>query len=585
MEVQQTAAYTLPGYGLLDLHNLVYYCPRLLDLELYNQKEMAPYRMLHESIKWNYPESLFTALAQNVDGGPTKLRSWRWSSKMATRIRPIETLLETHKTAPFSYIRKLAFVNYQVPVVKKKDIEENNVLDYETLLAESLTPLKQLDHLIFEACGLLNSKLLSLLPRNLKHLEVIACPNVTSENVYEFLITHGSQLRTLVLNHNQSLSLSFLTILASACPNLTTMHTNMIYYNAHHTFRDCEPGYVDLLTADEIPTWPSTLQTIELSQLRNWEGDAAETFFNSLLNSAGELPDLRFLSIKAILDRVDWRDRAPLRIKYEKAFERVFKRKLEPPNPHFKNIKEAKKWLDEQREEKLNPKSRPKAESDSDDEPLISLIQRKGSSSKPTHGTQKAEPETTKRKLRSADKQPPPTRRVLKRIRATSSSASNSESDIDTEAETTRWRKEKEERRRIRALREIETLKQTSRFHGRQSRNTSRAPSLPDVTDVENLDENAGLVDADGQDSDNEPLALRRPHAKSEAETSPKREQKHKQVIQGLVTTLEFRLDSLRPTENQFREEDFVDSEPEGDMDYVEGREYEEDDGGGYAWH
>lgn len=80
MDVSQTAAYTLTGFGILDLHSLIYYSPRLLDLELYHQKDMTPYRNLADSINWSYPEGLIEALAENVDGVPTRLRSWRVSS-------------------------------------------------------------------------------------------------------------------------------------------------------------------------------------------------------------------------------------------------------------------------------------------------------------------------------------------------------------------------------------------------------------------------------------------------------------------------------------------------------------------------
>ncbi len=90
---------------------------------------------------------------------------------------------------------------------------------------------------------------------------------------------------------------------------------NLTYYNLH---------------SDQIPVWSSTLQTIELIQLRKWDTEAAEMFFDSLLESAGTLPDLRRLVIQAILN-IGWRDRASFRDKWVGSLNRVFKRISEPP--------------------------------------------------------------------------------------------------------------------------------------------------------------------------------------------------------------------------------------------------------------
>jgi hypothetical protein len=53
------------------------------------------------------------------------------------------------------------------------------------------------------------------------------------------------------------------------------------------------------------------------------------------------------------------------------------------------------------------------------------------------------------------------------------------------------------------------------------------------------------------------------------------------EVIQGLCDTVSITIDNLRPTETQFVEADFLDSEPEGDEDW-DGTEYVGDTQ--YAW-
>ncbi|KAE9371954.1 hypothetical protein N431DRAFT_340113 [Stipitochalara longipes BDJ] len=340
IEVDQVAAYSLgAGRGHLDLHGLIKDLPRLTALEFYHQKDMSPYRNLDDTIKWTYPESIFEALEYvdpNADAGRgdktsvCKLKSWRWSSRLAGKKWPIEKLQEVHLKPSFSSLRKIAFVNYQFPYLKKDEEDPK----HEKILADSLKVLPELKHLIFESSTLCNAKLLPLLPTNLRNLELINCWEIIADDLSEFLLTHGRQLRVLTLNHCQSLNLGFLPTLGEACPNLQVFRMNLTYFNLHATYRDSEPQYDQLLLPEQVPVWPSTLQTIELIQLRKWETPAAEMFFQSLLDSAGNLPDLRRLAIQAILN-IGWRDRASFRDKWVGSLARVFKRISESPNEHI----------------------------------------------------------------------------------------------------------------------------------------------------------------------------------------------------------------------------------------------------------
>lgn len=560
IEVLQTAAYTLAGSGVLDLYGLVFHAPRLVDLEIYHQNDLSPYRELDETIKWNYPPQLFEALAKNVDGVPTRLQSWRWSSRMVSKHpspeKDLRRIMEVHQMPSFQGLRKVAFVNYQAPVLPKKITAEFVAPEYEQLVAEAVSHLPNLEHVIFEASSLLNHKLLLSLPNSLRHLDIIACSEITSEDLAEFLVTHGRHLQTLTLDHNQSLSMSFLTVLGSACPHLVSLHMNLTYYNLHATFKDSEPFFDQLLLENEVPTWPTTLQTLELIQLRKWDVDAAEVFFRSLLDSAGTLPHLRTLVIKAILDTISWRDRGGFRDKWQKAYERVFKRKSTPPNPHLRSMGAYAAHMKQLPEpSKLDTEV---VELSDDDIPLSRLTRK----SRPTTKAEGDEGRTI-RTLRSANP-PPKRRRVLKRL---SYKESSSEPEVtpppgELPASTPKSR---------RVTRELDDLRRTAGFHGPKLPSpSSRLPSL--TSDAH--------TSSEASDSDDMPLVHRRRvanGAKEKEKEEPKRE-----VIQGMCEIVDFKIDNLRPTEKQFREADFLDSEPEGDEDW-DGTN-EGGDGDGYAW-
>lgn len=562
IEVLQTAAYTLTGSGVLDLYGLVFHTPRLVDLEIYHQKDLSPYRELEETIKWNYPFQLFEALAKNVDGVPTRLQSWRWSSRMVSKHpnpeNDLRRIIELHQTPSFKGLHKVAFVNYQAPARPKKITAEFVAPDHEKLLAEAMSHLPNLEHVIFEASSLLNHKLLLSLPSNLKHLDIIACSELASDDLAEFLLTHGRQLRTLTLNHNQSLSISFLTILGSSCPHLVSLKMNLTYYNLHATFKDSEPFFDQLLLENEVPTWPTTLQTLELIQLRKWDVDAAEVFFRSLLDSAGTLPHLRTLVIKAILDTISWRDRGGFRDRWQKSFERVFKRKPTPPNPHLRSMGAYTAHMKQLAEP---PKPYPEVIDLSDDDLPISRSNRK---SRPATKADEDE-EPRGRTLRSANP-PPKRRRVLKRL---SYRESSSEPEVTPPPEHSPGLSPKPRR----GARELATLHSTAGFHGTKLPSpSSRLPSL--TSDAH--------TSSEASDSDDAPLVHRKRGGDGGKEKEKEKEKPKREVVQGMCEVVDFKIDNLRPTEKQFREEDFLDSEPEGDEDW-DGTN-EGGGGDGYAW-
>lgn len=586
IDVGQVATYSLSGYGHLDLHRLVKNLPRLVDLEFYHQKDMAPYRNLDDTIKWTYPDSLFQALeehnpevylaAENVDPSRgdkstvTHLRSWRWSSRLAGKDRPVEKLLEIHLSAPFVGLRKLSFVNYQIPCLRKDEEDPK----HEELLAESLRVLPNLEHIVFESSTLVNTRLLSLLPKNLHKVELINCWEVTSEDFKSFIVTHGSQLRCLTLNHNQSLSLSWLPSLGVACPHLQVLRMDFGYFNLHATYHDAQPNYEKLLIPGETPTWPSTLQSLEITEARKWEAAAAEMFFQSLIGSAADLPDLRHLVIHGGLMNLGWRDRATFRDNWEKTLGRVFKRELEPYRKHF-TISDGftKGQSDPSHPDQTNGAA-------DEGQGANSLMRRSSRAHQTTNSHWSGIPilnETSlatssatssaaglqKSEVKEPQQQPsPPSRRSTRQSTRPvqtgkyAEDSSDHESDDEQVLPSTSVSSGEVSRRR-RLAREAEVLRQTTgHIYARHDELPSSPPSTPPNSTSGSEDElSTGMTKAKG---------------------------KQKEFIQGLCEVVDIKIDNQRPTEWQVTEADFLDSEPEGDDDWNGNDDF--DMTAGYAW-
>lgn len=548
IDVGQVAAYSLPGSGHLDLFSFVKDLPRLVDLEFYHQKDMSPYRDLHHSIKWTYPESLFEALeyvdpAADPDRGDKttvcKLRSWRWSSRLAGKKYPIESIRGMHLKPCFASLRKIAFVNYQIPSIRKGD---ENPPAHETIIGNALSVLPNLEHLIFESSTLLNAKLLPLLPSHLRALEITNCWEVTADDFGPFLLTHGSQLHCLILNHNQSLSLSFLPSLGAASPKLQILKMNLTYFNSHATYRGSEPEYDQLLSQGEVPDWPATLQTIELTQLRKWEAEAAEMFFQSLLDSARSLPDLRRLTIQAILN-IGWRDRASFRDRWVGSLDRVFRRVCEPPKYHVSVATEedvvsrlGKNRLYSHGQDAAPASARmaPHSTSGGSSEPSSSSSPVIGDSNTKDHADT-----LTRRSTRTS------TREAHTGKYAESPDNSADERESAQPSQPSQRALIRQNGRISGISRELAILKQTAGIDSPQVGHSSDS------------------------DSDNVPLVRR-----------DKEKGKGLEVIQGMCEVVDIRIDNLRPRETQATEADFLDEEIPGDSDW-NGEDIIEE---GYAW-
>ncbi|KAB5583363.1 hypothetical protein GE09DRAFT_1167362 [Coniochaeta sp. 2T2.1] len=337
----------------LDFKALFGNAPGLTEVYIWHEKDQAPYRDIDKNIRWSYPANMFLALGigfQNggaregdvslvpapASGSIPRLEGWMWSRRMLGGL-PLNKLIDAHKFAAFQGLRKLAFMNFQLPSLNSKNPEEPETVqadgEYIAHLAQSIRVLPDLRHLVLECSTAVTGTLLSSLPKSIEHLELTNCWEIKADHMVEYLQSHGNALRHLTLNHNQSLSLAFLPVLGKACPRLETLRMNLTYYKIHFSYNDSDPAYDALLTADQVPTWPTTLRHLDLKNLRKWDKAAAEVFFQSLLDSASNLPKLRHIEIKAMLD-IPFRERSSLRDKWEAHLKRVYLRKCVDPLPN-----------------------------------------------------------------------------------------------------------------------------------------------------------------------------------------------------------------------------------------------------------
>ncbi|XXG97253.1 hypothetical protein Hte_003549 [Hypoxylon texense] len=328
----------------VSLPDVVQNLPRLSHLEFYHEFDEPPYRKLDEHVRFKCSaDELIRTLEPRAGDEQsndrttlTELKSWRWNSRLTSESLSLDRLEQFHSNPSFATLRKVAFVNYQLPswgltprLRDSEEMQQQNACKI-TELSACISALPSLEHLVLESCTLVNGVLLQRLPQTLKHLELINCWEVTAEGLYEFLLTHGGHLQSLTLNHCQSLSLAFLPVLRSACPNLQHLYMDLSYFRHHEHYADNKPEYETLLTEDQVPTWPFSIQSIEILHMRKWGRRAAETFFGSLVQSARDLPQLRHLAFRVALD-IGWRQRLELREFWVDKMTKVFKRKSRPP--------------------------------------------------------------------------------------------------------------------------------------------------------------------------------------------------------------------------------------------------------------
>ena len=506
------------------LIDLIEYTPQLRGIGLhlltdqpqFNKRGSNPSAVRNKD-RLIYRKELFSALEKSK----ITLLSWKWtfanfSPDLTVDGSPLEV---AHSYSFLRSLQTLVLVEYC-----ERDIAQ------DARLADVIRALPNLKQLSLELFSWSADDFLQLLPQNLESLRLIDCRAANSENLYLFLATHGRNLRELILNHNQYLNLAFTVDLANSCPKLEIMKMNLRYYSAYYTFQDSEPKFDALLLPSQKPTWPASLQCLDLSYLRKWGRESAEMLFSSILGAAVDLPDLRILIIKAIVD-LGWRDRASFRSRWESGLKKVFLRNAPDPNPQLRSIQAY-----------YNSKAQTSCSTLNGHEshPQQNGLKRLGL-------RQKCQPlfSHVEIKRQTGDSE------------SRSDSLDESNSDIKVEEAPKRRSRRLQKQESDMSISPGTSFANSKPLSGRRKKR-KRAQSASSSIDSALSDVDENTISSQGANADSEGL-----------------------IIQGLCNTVTIQIDNLRPMEDQFQENDFLDEEASGDEDW------NGDDsiaGEGYAW-
>ncbi|KAI4185466.1 MAG: hypothetical protein L6R41_004135 [Letrouitia leprolyta] len=320
------------GQEPIELGDLLSLGSRTRGINIYSLSDVAiHHKTINLSTKTQgkrapYQSGLFVAIHdQNL-----RLCEWTWNGLLMRRSHtPLTEVVKYHHWKEFESMGDLTFFHFD----RRYQVET---------IARSTSTLQRLRAVRFKDVTIENVEDLKQLSRNLEVLEFSNCASLDSLSLARLLASHGGNLRTMVLDHNDALDLTFLQDLTTRCPRLEVLKMDLRFFNTHVTFNDSEPKFEHLLKDTIVPSWPRTLQRIELFYLRKWDTSAAHTFFSSLVDAAETLPNLRHIDIKASIGESNWRDRINFRNKWVSRIERAFKRNSAPPDPRLRSLRTFK---------------------------------------------------------------------------------------------------------------------------------------------------------------------------------------------------------------------------------------------------
>lgn len=493
------------GQDPVDVGELLAVTPQLRGIGLHLRNDIPKWRQFPFPIpKIKATQVLHTIFIALKHYG-LQLQEWKWNIATAVSLGADDysAMKECHETSSFQRITRLTISRLSTIKLDSKTSEE--------LLASAIGALPDLQELQLAASPLANATLLPLLPQGLQAIGISECA-VNAKTLAAFLASHGKSIRSLTLAHNKALNLSFLVDLARSCPTLESLSMDLTYFDSHSTFSDSDPQFDCLLQPHELPTWPSSLQKIELLHLRKWDNDVAETFFRSLVDAAPHLLNLRYLNIKASLNESGWRERVSFRDRWATTLHKVFFRVSPPPNPYLRSIAIFKAYKSKQAKPvDAKPSNLPCFANDH-----AVLLRNPGRAEKSSNAGQK---------------------RKYEAVAEAGDSGSSDEPLV-------------RKRRSTRLQQYGETSCSSNSNHHRRVRRHHSAKGSNDESSSEDsaIDDDTSLTSQDqkSQHADGSDLPF----------------------IQGMCDTVRILIDNLRPTEEQLGESDFLDDEPSGDEDW-----------------
>lgn len=529
-EASGTLLHKFAGQDPIDLGAFAAFTPQLRGIGIHLLSDNPKLRKglnlsRSTSGKGVYHQSLFVAL----EDYKVALQEWTWNQSLGKQTSSLSGLKEIHRMGPFQTLRNICFINYDGSLLGKATSRED-------MLAEALSILPNLTSLSFKMCSIVGDRLTPLLPANLQALDIFDCAFLRSSALNAFLSDRGNNLRQLNLDHNIALNLSFLADLAKNCPNLRHFRMDLVYFNTYATVRDSDPKYNVLFDETERPSWPTSLETLELYHLRKWSLPLAEILFSSLTNAASSLPNLRQLRIKASLEASGWRDRVEFRDRYTHRLRHVFLRRSPPPNPHLKSISAFKAFKKEWSNNRGNGRGG-----------------RRSLTSHPATHKEKPIAQLSHVKIIERAKKEDDSDSDLPLIRTSRVDPAESDSDAPLLKlrRSTRPKLQKED---------MYTLSESSPQTGKTSRRRRRRKGSADSSSEDSaLDEDVVEPISQGQSDNGDDL-----------------------YVQGMCDVVDVWLDNQRPAEEQLREEDFIDDEASGDEDWNGDDDMPGE--GGYAW-
>ena len=255
------------------------------------------------------------------------LRSIKWNYYFNRNSPfPWTQLAAIHKEPIFRRLEHVEVVWFNVfASVQNRDIFAQSLVD-------ALNSSLSLKSLTLNGCQLrLGLDVLGALPKTLENL-TFTDTAVHSVLLGQYLAECGGNLRSLRINYNRTIDLSFLGALDVNCPKLESLQYELSSISHQDSAVSSEGALQNLLPDGTIPTWPSSLQRVEMLYLRKWSLESAETFFKSFLQHAHKLPNLRALVLKATVN-LDWKDRVKFRDKWTASLLKTFKRNVADPKP------------------------------------------------------------------------------------------------------------------------------------------------------------------------------------------------------------------------------------------------------------
>ncbi|KAK0253058.1 hypothetical protein LTS09_011968 [Friedmanniomyces endolithicus] len=335
-------AYSATNMGLFDVTHFAETLPQLQHMEILHPIDEPPFRTPGKIQNWYYPERFFHTLEERGN----RLKSWRWNRNMIQRVDAASAytlIAQIHTGKSFEHLEHLTVCDFGYDDSAEPVASQDSPEAFAPGLTSSISLLPRLKDLTLISCEVLVDKFLDRLPKDLERLEITNCLELTSDMLQTYLVSGGSHLRELVLNHNPALNMSFLTGLKRDCPKLEVLKMDLRYYSERLNSNDAQALYDELLTADDIPTWPSTLRHLELIHLQRWAAEAAQNLFRSLVDGAAHLSHLRHLVLHSHLS-IPWRQRAEFRDQWIDRLQRVYARRSKAPSPHLGSLKQLRLW-------------------------------------------------------------------------------------------------------------------------------------------------------------------------------------------------------------------------------------------------